>query len=245
MFVELIVSLFGTVIIHRNLSLVEKLEVLSVVKLRVLFCFLQLPLCAFLFFKEQIHLVIIYIGIFLITLILHDKIIAYFDQKTFEKLHFNIIERLILLFNSGKSSSTCVKIVWNEFNAREKRIFFQLQHLFEVKNEKNGASEGFKQHFFTELKTILSSSTAITEQLHAFREVLRVQNQLQRRSRQILQHVRAQAVVASLIYLFFCMLSISFLNLKPLSSTFISSLALFLTGQLWIFNLGKAKKWKT
>lgn len=245
MFVELIVSMFGTVIIYRNLSLVEKSEVLSVVKLRVLFCFLQLPLCAFLFFKEQIHSVIIYIGIFLITLILHDKIIAYFDQKAFEKLYFNIIERLILLFNSGKSSSTCVKIVWNELNTREKRIFFQLQHLFEVKKERNVASEGFRQHFFAELKTILSSTTSITEQLRAFREVLRVKNQLQRRSRQILQHVRAQAMVAGVIYLFFCMLSVSFLNLKLLSSTFFASLALFLTGQAWIFNLGRAKTWKT
>lgn len=245
MFIELIISLFGTAVVHRNLSLVEKSEVLSVFKLRVIFCFLQLPFYYFLFFKEQIHYVLIYIGIFLTTLILHDKIIAYFDQKTFEKLHFNIIERLILLLCAGKSSSTCVQLLWNELNSREKRIFIQLHHMFEVKNNKNIVENSFNGLFFAELKTILSSSAGITEQLRSLRDILRVQNNLRQKSQQILHQTRAQALIAAAIYMFFGTISLKFLNLDIKNPAVAASAALFVSGQLIIFKLGGKMRWTT
>ena len=114
--IQLIVSLFGIAIVHRNLSLLEKTELISSSKLNSAFYFLQLPFYSYLLFKELLPFVITYIGIFLTTFILFDKIIEYFAEKTFQKLHLHVVERLILLLKSGKSAQTSTKSIFEKRN---------------------------------------------------------------------------------------------------------------------------------
>ena len=63
MLIQLIVSMFGIAFVHRNLSLLEKIDVLSRSKLNLVFYFLQLPFYFYLIFKELLPAILIYIGL--------------------------------------------------------------------------------------------------------------------------------------------------------------------------------------
>lgn len=248
MLVELIVSLFGIVFVHRNLSLLEKLEVLSPLKIKVLFAFLLLPYVFNLFFKELFTFVLIYIGIILITLIVFDKIIAYFMQKTFEKLHLQVIERLNLLLKTGKSPQTCTKILFDDLSSWEKATFAPLNMIFEIKIvpiDHFNTINHINLFYFNELSAILRSSSHVSEQLKAFYHALRLHFNLKQRSAMATQQVKAQALVCCFLYLGFLFLSTQYLGLNLNSITTALSLLLFISGQIIIFRIGGRIKWRT
>lgn len=248
MFVELVLSLFGFVFVIRILSLVEKLEVLSSTKLKVFFGFLLLPIYLNLFFKELFVFVFIYIGIFFITLILFDKIIAYLMQKTFVNLHLELIQRIILLLTTGKSASTSVAILFNELSAWQKLVFLRLNKIFEIKTTHNSAAlinKWNNSSYFDELETILRSSSHVLEQLKALSEGLALQHNLQRKSQLAIKSARNQAVAIVFVYISIFLMSFKFLNLQVFSMPAVVSSVMFLTGQFIVFKMGGHIKWKT
>lgn len=248
MLIHLLVSLFGIVFVHRNLSQLEKIDVISNSKLKFLFYFLQSPFYFHLFFKELFIFVIIYIGIFLTTLILFDKIIDIFKEKDFEQLHIYMIERIILQLKAGKSAQVSTKNIFDDLTSWQKSIFAEMPEVFEIessKNNKNPSRAVFQPAYFQELKTILCSTSNVIEQLKSYQRALRLQNNLRHRSRQAVQQTKAQALVALLIYISFVFLSYNYLKLELMSLTMLVSLGLFGTGQAFIFRLGGKIRWKT
>lgn len=250
--VQLLISLFGIAFVHRNLSLLKKINVISGPKLNLFFCFLQLPFYFYLFFKELFVPVLIYIGIFIVTFILFDKIIDIFKEKSFEELHIYIIERIVLQIKAGKSAQVSTKNVFDDLTAWQKAIFSQLNKIFEASFEiaPQKRSEFLQTmvsqtYYFQELKIILCSSGNVIEQLKSYQKALRLQNNLRHRSRQAIQQTKAQALVSFLIYISFVVLSHGYLNLELISLTMLVSFILFCTGQILIFRLGGKIKWKT
>ena len=248
MLIQLIISLFGIAFVHRNLSLLEKAELISRSDFYLFFYFLQLPFYFYLFFKELFVFVLIYIGIFLITLIVFDKIIAYFREKTFENLHLNVIERIILQLRAGKSAQTSLKNIFCDLTTWQKSLFFELNEICDLKTSeiyKKDKLFDFHSFYFEELKMILCSTGNVIEQLKSLQLGLRLQKELRHRSRQALQQTKAQAMVSFFIYSVFVAISITYLNLEVLSLTMLASLSLFGVGQFLIFKLGGTIKWKT
>ena len=245
MFVEFLISMFGIVIVQRILSLLEKFEVLSTAKVYFLFWILQLPLYFYLFFKELSAFVTIYIGIFLISLILNERIIHFFREKTFEKLHLQIIDRMILHLYAGKSAQSSLKSVFEELSCWEKTTFAMLNDVFKINSVPIDRKTGNQNFYFDELALILKSSAHISEQLKSFRAGMATQRGLRHKSRQSVQQIRAQALVCGLLYAIIIVFSRAHLNLNLLSGTMAVSLALFSAGQVFIFAVGGKIKWKT
>ena len=241
----LFVSVFGTAFIYRFLSLLEKIEVFNRVQRDLLSILLQLFLWFLLFFKEQRHLTYIYIGTFVIILILSDKIISIFTNFSFEKLHLSIIQRVLVQISRGQSAQASVKIVFNELSMFEKIVFADLQRVFSINKSKSAPTLSPHQYFFDEMLEILNSKTQISVQLNELRQFLSLRTNLRHRSRQILLQTRAQAAVCALIYIFFWFLSCRFLNMKVVSFVSAGSLALFGAGIVIILKLGSSFKWKT
>ena len=248
MLIQLMISMFGIAFVHRNLSLLEKIDVLSRSKLNSAFYFLQLPFYFYLIFKELLPAILIYIGVILGTLILFDKIIRFFREKTFERMHLHLVERLILLLKSGKSPQTCVKNVFENLSSWEKVTFCGINEIFEIKSgdfsEIRGKNE-FEQLYFHEMSSILRSTSSVSDQLIAFRRGLRLCDNLKRRAHQATQATKAQAVVAGVIYLTFFVVSVRYLQLEVFSLPVFVSLIMFCCGQVFIFKLGGTIRWKT
>jgi hypothetical protein len=242
---ELFISAFGTAFIYRFLSLLEKVEVFNRVQNNFVSIFLQLFLWVLLYFKEQRYLTYIYIGTFVIILILSNKIISLFTHFSFEKLHLSIIQRVLVQISRGQSAQASVKLVFNELSRFEKIVFADLECVFCKKKSKTAPTWPHHQYFFDEIDQILNSKTQISVQLNELRQFLSIRSNLRHRSRQILLQTRAQAVVCTLIYIFFWFLSCRFLNMNVFSTASAASLALFSLGLFIILKLGTGFKWKT
>jgi hypothetical protein len=244
-FVQLLLSLFGIVVVHRILSLFEKEEVFEVKKLRFTLIFLQIPLTFHLIFKDLTAFVLFYIGAFLIILILSSKIIEIFRQKTFEQTHLLILQRLILLISAGQSPKFSLKKICDGLSTFEKRIYSPLITIFDDTTSKNNEKSAQRSFFFAELAAILNSNSHISEQLTAFRRILSLQHNLRHRSRQTLMQNRAQAIVCAVIYVFILALSIMFLRFEWMSNVFLVSLLLQISGIYFVFTIGRKISWKT
>ena len=179
---------------------------------------------------------------------LFHKIVGYFKEKTFEKLYLHIIERLILNLKASKSTKTSVKYLFEDLTSWQKAVFSRFNEFFELKMQKyneNQESSDFQLTYFRELEIILRSSCNVIEQLKAFHQVLRLQHNLRHKSRQAIQQTKAQAIISIFIYIGFVLISKTYLNLEIRSWTMLVSLILFCMGQISIFRLGGAIRWKT
>lgn len=249
MFTQLLLSLFGIVVVHRILSLFEKEEVFEVKKLRFAHVFLQFPLTFHLIFKDLIAFSTIYIGSFFVLLILSSKIIEVFRQKMFEKMHLSVLQQLILQISTGQSPKLSTKNLYSELSSAEKRVFEPLKMIFEeakskseVKSSQKNAQERF---YYAELASILNSSSHVREQLAGFRRLLSLQHNLRHKSRQSVLQSRAQAVTCCVLYFIILALSVLFLHFDLKSTAFIISVLMQLGGVYFVFNLGRKVSWKT
>lgn len=242
---ELVVSMFGFVIIFRILSLLEKFEVINQKKMISYFVILQIPLYFFIFFKELLLCTWIYIGIFLTSLIFFNKILEVFAKKTFQQRSIQVIDELILLMKTGKSAQASLKISYQRLTSWEKSVFKPFLFCFEEENQ--SVESILKEHlfYFEELKLILRSTSKVIDQLQSFRDGLKVQRNLRHRSVQVTKQIRAQAIVSILIYITFFILSWMNFDLSKQFGLISLSLILFLTGQFLVFFIGGKIKWKT
>lgn len=242
---QVLLSLFGIVIVYRNLSLLKRFEVISLRKAQIYFVLLQLPLYISVIFKEQSAFLFLYIGIFLLTLIFYRKILNIFALSTYENCHLQILDQLILLLKSGKSAQTALKIVLSGFSAWERLVFRNLQMIFEIERQELKPLFEKNHFYFQEMQLILRSSSHVIEQLRSFRDGLRIQRNLRHRSRQVTQQIRAQAVVSVAIYIGIFCLSSAYLGLQKSTTLIFISVLLFLIGFSSIFLIGGRIKWKT
>ncbi len=245
MLIHFLISMFGIVVVHRILSLIEKFEVVSAQKLKFTFIFLQLPLTLHLFFKELTYLVLIYIGIFLIILILSRQLIEYFCKISLEKLHLSLIQRLLLQISTGQSMQSALQNVWNELSTFEKRVFAPLQHVLNEEKVFLNKKNHFEYFFFAELAQILISNSLISDQLKSFRRILYLQRNLRHKSRQSLYQARAQAVVCAFIYVFILIISVQFLKNELLTGLTALSFVMLVLGLYLTFKIGQQMRWRT
>lgn len=242
---QILISLFGIAVIYRNLSLLEKFEVINKRKMFLCFLILQLPLFLFVIFKEQITFTLLFIGIFLLTLIFYRNIFNKLAQSTYENCHLRLLDHLILLLKSGKSAQVSTKIAFDCLSKWEKIVFGALESIFELQKQENSPTFDLNSFYFEEMKYILRSNHQIADQLHSFREGLRIRHNLRRKSRQVTQQIRAQALVSILIFITLLYVSLTQFNLLQHLDVLFLSLTLFILGFFLIFKLGGKIKWKT
>ena len=245
MMLQVLLSMFGILIVYRNLSLLLKFELMSLRKSQIFFIFLQLPLYVSIVFKEQSAFLLIYIGIFLIILIFYRKILNLLAISTYENCHLQILDQLLLLLKSGKSAQSSLRIVLSGLSAWEKLIFSTLQTVFEIERQESKPFLEKNEFYFRELQIILRSQSHVIEQLRSFRDGLRIQRNLRHKSRQVSQQIRAQAVVSIAIYIGIYSLSSAYFDLKKSPALVLASVVLFLIGFGSIFLTGGRIKWKT
>lgn len=242
---DLTLSLFGFVIIFRILSLLEKFEVINRRKMISYFAIFQIPLYFFIFFKELFAFTLVYIGIFLLSLICFNKILSFCANKTFNLRSIQLIDELILLMKTGKSAQASLKVSYLQLSNWEKIVFKPLLFCFDHENQSIESISVAHQFYFEELKHILRSSTKVIDQLNSFREGLKVQRNLRHRSGQVTKQIRAQAVVSIFIYCGIFFLSWINFNLANQIALIAISISLFLAGEFLVFFLGGQIKWKT
>lgn len=242
---EILISMFGLLIIFRILSLLQKFEVLNQKKLNQMFFFFQIPIYLPLVFKELFLFAVIYIGIFLTGLIFFRIILTFCAKRTFNQRHIIIIDELILMMKTGKSAVASLKSTYMNLSEWEKLVFKPSLFCFEHENVSNTSILPSQQFYFQELEFVLRSSTKVIDQLISFRDGLKIQRNLRHKSGQVTKQIRAQAVVAIFIYCGIFLLSWLNFQLREHPFLIVMSLLLLMTGEIVIFWAGGKIKWKT
>lgn len=242
---EILISMIGFVIIFRILTHLQKFEVLNQKKVNLLFFIFQLPIYLPLIFKELFYFTVIYIGLFLLSLIFLQKIFRFYVKRTFNQRCISFIDEIILLMKTGKSAQHSLKTVYRYLSEWEKVVFKPSLFCFEHEKVSLKSISKCQQFYFLELEHILLSSAKVIDQLISYRDGLKIQRNLRHKSVQVAQQIRAQAVVAIFIYMGIFLLSWHYFQLESQPALILMSALLFLAGEILIFWFGGRIKWKT
>lgn len=243
----LLVSIFGLFISDRFVHRLEKFYFIFPKIRTALFIILNTPSIYFLFFKEQIIIFFIYIGLILLSLIFLNSYFELFLQKAFFRGQIRVLEAINLHLKAGQSPTKSAKITYQALTHIEKIAFEPLNYV-DVHGETNTkvpiyAQKKFSANFFEEMFFILRSSNRVSDQIEQFRRGLRIQNSLRHKSRLSAVQVRAQAIVAGFIYLFLLGFALSELQLIRYPEVIGLSLLMMSGGLVVILRKGNGIKW--
>jgi len=238
----LLLSIFGLFINDRFVSRLEKFKFVTDNK-RKLFITLNIPSIYFLFFKDQIIIFFIYIGLILLSLTFFSIYFRFFLEKVFFNSHIRIVDTVLMTMKTGISPLSSVKIVHQSLNKFEKVVFEPLLFVNSDLKVPIYACNSNSIEYFDEFEKILNSKSKITEQLDRFRRGLRIKKSIRHKSRLASLQVRAQAIVAILVYVFLFLFSIHELNLLSHPVAIIVSGVLMIIGTYLILLKGNRIKW--
>jgi hypothetical protein len=239
-----LLSILGFLSVHRIMYRLEKYFFMNRKKSTLSFVILTSPMYFFVFIKELFPLLTVYIGLILISLIFFSFIYEIKLKKVFLASHLNVIDGLILQLRVGNSTQKAISETFSHLVHAENIIYEPLKTVLKPDFDIQTNSYRWIRFYFSELNHILKSETRVIEQLEMFKRGLKVQNRFLARTSQVTRQIKAQALVACLVYSLIFTLSYYQLNLISCLTTVIFSLTLFLIGLFIIFKIGSRIKWK-
>lgn len=243
----LLLSIFGLIISDRIVYRHEIYKIIFPKNRTKIFIVINLPSLYFIIFKEHLVLFFIYIGGILLSLILFNIYFDFFLKKVFFRGQIRVLEAINLHIRSGQSPIKSAKSTFQTLTTTEKIVFEPLNYievdLTGVHKVPIYARNKFFTDYFSELISILRSSNRVADQIDQFRKGLKIQNNLRHKSRLSAVQVRAQALVAAIIYLFLLFFSISELQLSRYPEVIVLSVALMGLGLYLILKTGNRVKW--
>jgi len=239
-----LISIFGITIVNRFFYRLNKVDFISNQKTKFLFWIFIVPILFFLFFKDPILVLSIYIGIFLLSLILFFVFFEKIMRNIFEKSKIQLLDSLVLQIRVGNSPQKSLTEALYCSSKLEKKIFDPIKYIFTPNFSEDQIQFAFTKHYILELRTILISSARVVDQIQSFRDGLKIQFQFQHKSKQITQQIKAQAIVATIIYLMIFLISYYNLALNDYPKLMVVSATLFIVGLILVFKMGGSIKWK-
>lgn len=240
----ILVSFFGLMIVNRFLLRLRTANFISREKSKVFFWISLFPILGARFFKDPSILVILYIGIFLLGLILFYILFEKIMEIVFEKSKIHLLDSIVLQIRVGCSPQKAVIDAMNSCTELEKKVFEPLKYIFLANFTEQQIPFTITKHYILELRAILLSNSRIIEQLQSLRDGLKIQYQFQRKTKQVTQQIKAQAVVAVLIYILLLFVSYYNLSLNEFPRLLFFSAFMFLVGIFLVFKIGGKIQWK-
>jgi hypothetical protein len=239
-----LISVFGLQVVHRFLFRLHTTQIISIQKTHVLFWIFIAPILFFFFFKDPIILLSVYIGIFLLGLILFFILFEKIMQSVFEKSKIQLLDSLILQIRAGHSPQKALTEALYCSSNLEKKVFEPIKYVFASDFSVEQIQFSFTKNYIFELRAILLSSNRVVDQIQSLRDGLKIQNQFQHKTKQVTQQIKAQAIVAMMIYLLIFFISYSNLGLSEYPWLMLVSALMFVVGLICVFKLGGSIKWK-
>jgi len=218
----------------------QRSDFISSQKSKFLFWIFILPLAGFLFFKDPIIVLTVYIGIFLLGLILFFILFEKIMQNIFEKSKIQLLDSLILQIRVGNSPQKALTEALYCSSKLEKKLFEPIKYVFNTHFSEDQIHFLFTRDYILELRVILISASRV----QSFRDGLKIQFQFKHKSNQVTQQIKAQAIVASVIYLIIFVISYLNLGLNQFPNLMLASFVLFLVGIIVVFKIGGKIRWK-
>ena len=245
MFIYFMISIFGHMLAHRLfLSMAREFAFshqlvrhLSFTNLAVICIFTLISAAA----PTKLWLLI---GILLITLKFFPHILRILLLKRLRSSLIPLLDSVILGLQSGKSFRLSLQ---SAVDMQSGWVRLQLMELFEsiyVAKNVIAMKSPLLKDFQAELAEIDRSQVRCVEQVRALRRHLKMQEDFRRRSGQVTQQIKMQAIIVTVLFcglLSFVILQFGF---KQNQTLILTSALVFISGLIGIFLMGRRLKWK-
>ena len=211
-----------------------------------LLCLLFVHVVALVFLHQWPFLLWFFIGIIWISLNVLPHFLRIYLMKGLKKQLIPLLDQVILGLQVGFSFRHALLHAIEGQSSWYRHQFLEIYTaMIIIEGEKVAARTKFFDILMLEFKEIDRSSTKVVDQVRTFRRQAKVEEDFRRRSGQILQQVRMQAIIVTSMYVgllvFVCLNFGFFKNLHLIIFTAL----LFIAGLFWIFSVGRNMKWKT
>ncbi len=186
----------------------------------------------------------LFIGILLAFLKVFPIILRHFLLQELKKTLLPFFDAIILGLHSGRSFRN------SAFEAAEMQtpwVQIQLRDLMQsiVKTERAiSTKSALLKDLREEFIKIDNSKNRCLEQVKALRREYKMKEDFRRRSVQVTQQIRMQAIIVTALYAaLLCFVIVQF-GFSLHQNVILFSLFLFVAGLLWVFSIGRRLKWK-
>lgn len=245
MLISFSISMLGHLLVHRNISSMAHEFAFSQRLIRYLMISNLAVICFIALISASAPTLLwLFIGILLITLKFFPDILRFFLILRLRCALIPFLDGVILSLQTGKSFRTSLRVA---AELQEGWVHIRLREVVEsltVSENVIAMKSALIKDFRAELMEIDQSQTRCLEQVQALRRQLKMQEDFRRRSGQVTQQLKMQAIIVTALYLgLLIFVIVQFGFLKHRSLIFLS-LFFFITGLFWIFLMGRRMKWK-
>lgn len=238
------ISMLGFLINHRILSSVAHDFAFSQHFVRSLLLSNLVVVGIILATASSATLLWLFIGILLITLKLFPLILRFFLTKKLRSQLIPLLDYTVLGLQSGKSfRSSLASAIENQHGW----VRSQLREVFEslqISNCSIAVKSAVLKDFQQELLRIDQSKNRCVDQVKSLRQQLKMQENFRRRSGQVTQQIKMQAIIVTALYVALFVFVILQFGFKAHQNLILASLLIFVCGLCAIFLIGKGMKWK-
>lgn len=244
MLIVLSISLLGYVLIHRNISAMAREFAFSQQLIRFFSRSNLVVICFFTAMGTSSTMLWLFIGILLITLKFFPDILRFFLLRRLRSALIPMLDCVIMGLQSGKSFRLSLH---SAIEIQSGWVRLQLMELFEslpVAENVIAVKSALLRDLQGELVEIDRSQVRCLEQVRALRRHLKMQEDFRRRSGQVTQQIKMQAIIVTALYLGLLSFVIAQFGLRDHQFLILASAVTFFAGILWVFSLGRRIKWK-
>ena len=195
-------------------------------------------------FFNQPFIVWLFIGIFLITLILFPYFFRLYCKKHLKKHLIHVFDELVLLLQSGKSFRSAFLESLQNQSGWVKIQLNEIYSFLTTQQEIQSISDPFIRELTVQLIYIDRTKNKTVEQVRSLRNQLKLIEDFKRKSSQVSLQIKSQATVTSIM---FVLLLIYMGNQFGFQKNWIIMLfasSVFSIGLVSIFLIGRNLKWK-
>ncbi|MGZ3770322.1 MAG: hypothetical protein ACXVCP_11925 [Bdellovibrio sp.] len=186
----------------------------------------------------------LFIGILLITLKFFPVILRFFLINKLRSSLIPFLDCVILGLQTGKSFRVSLSTA---VDSQSGWVYHQLKEVVEslrISENVTGIKSALLKDLQREFVEIDRSQTRCVEQIKALRRELKMYEDFRRRSGQVTQQIKMQAIIVTALYLALLTFVITQFGFKPHRFLISMSFIIFSGGLLWIFSVGRRMKWK-
>ncbi|KHD88023.1 MAG: hypothetical protein OM95_10880 [Bdellovibrio sp. ArHS] len=244
MLIFFMISMIGHVLVHRILSSMARDFAFSQQLFRSLAISNLVVISFITAIMPSAPSLWLFIGILLITLKLFPPILRFFLQKGMRSALIPLLDGVILGLQTGKSfRSSLYAAIENQSGWRRHQLMELYQSLAMSENV-IAMKSALLQDFRDDLQEIDRSQSRCIEQVKALRRDLKMHEDFRRRSGQVTQQIKMQAIIVTALYVALFLFVIMQFGFKEHKNLILTSFLIFFGGLVWIFVAGRRMKWK-
>lgn len=244
MLILLLVSSIGYSIVHRSLINISREFAFSQDLIRVLSLSNLVVISLITLSTGSSAVVWVFIGILLLSLKLIPRLLRVFLLNRLRKALIPFLDAIILSLQMGKSFRSCLYSAIEIQDGWVKHQLLEIYQSMSLAENVIAAKSALLADLQKEFRLIERSQTRCLEQVKSLRRELKLLDSFRRRSGQITQQIKMQALIVTALFLsllIFVVRQFGFFEHRFL--VFFAS-GTFLIGLIWIFFVGKRMKWK-